>query len=93
MAIGYGFFWPGFFAFVSSALVILGGYQGGAMPTASMIGAVVQVSAGIWAVYTVIAAIKCHHGFGWWKAIATYFLPFIVLILGVIAYVSIVGMP
>jgi hypothetical protein len=92
-AVGYGFFWPGLLAFLSAVVVIFGGYRGSDMSGVSLVGVLFQLSAGLWAVYAAIAAIKAHHEFNWWKAIATYLLPFFVLILGVIAYVTLVGLP
>ncbi len=89
MAVGYGFFWPGVLAFISAVAVILGGYRGLEISTVSSIGVLLQVGAGVWAWYTVAAAIKAHHEFSWWKTIAACLLPFGVLILAVLVYVTI----
>ena len=86
MAVGYGLFWPGLLGFLSSILVILGGFRGGEVSASSMVGIVGQLASGVWGLYTLIAAIKAHHGFGWWRAIASYVIPGIVLFLGASAY-------
>jgi hypothetical protein len=88
MAVGYGFFWPGVFALGASVLVVLGGYRGTEVPAVSIVGLFLQIAAGFWAVYTVIAAIRAHHEFSWWKAIATYLLPFVVLLIAVGVFVT-----
>lgn len=86
-AVGYAFYWPGLLAVAAVVTMALLGYRGGELPLRALLPALVQGGAGLWAVYTVIAALRARHRFGWWRSIAAYLLPFLVLVAAVAVFV------
>jgi hypothetical protein len=81
-AVGYGFFWPGILSAAAASLILILGYRGDALPRGAAPLLYVQIGAGLWGVYTVIAALRARHEFGWARAIGTYVLTFLVFIVG-----------
>jgi hypothetical protein len=79
-AVGYAFFWPGVLAAAASVAIILLGYRGDDFPPAAIAPLLLQLCAGFWGIYTVVAALRATHGFGWGRAVLAYLLPFIVLL-------------
>lgn len=76
-AVGYALLWPGILAAPASAAVVSLGYRGGDLPPAASGPTLVQLGAGLWAVYLVVAALRARHGFGWGRAVVAYILPFV----------------
>lgn len=82
-AVGYALFWPGVLALAGSVAMILLGYrgdEGDELPASVIVPVLLLVCAGFWGIYTVVAALRARHGFGWGRAILAYLLPFVVLI-------------
>ena len=79
-AVGYSLFWPGLVAAPAAALFSLTYQRNTALGCTF---ALVNVVAGIWALYTTVAAVRARHGFSWWRAIAAWLLT--ILVFGGIA--------
>ena len=90
-AVGYAFFWPGVLALAGSVAIILLGYRGDELSASTIVPALLLVCAGFWGIYTVVAALRARHGFGWGRAILAYFLPFVVLIAIAAVFLAVTG--
>jgi hypothetical protein len=85
--VGYALFWPGILAALASVAVIVLGYRGVDLPPEAIPPLLLQVCAGAWGLYTVIAALRARHGFGWGRAVLAYLLPFVAIAIVVVAVV------
>lgn len=79
-AVGYALFWPGLVAFPCAAGFVAM-LHGATRPSPAVwLPALGNVAAGIWAVITVVGALRAHHSFSRSRAILAWLTPILLLI-------------
>ncbi len=79
-AVGYGLVWPGMVGGAAKLGAVIVGDRGGDVPMLAVPFLLLQLAAGLWAIYTMMAAMRARHGLPWWRTVVAFLIPGVALV-------------